>query len=94
MAALEAAVTHLQAQLHALWTRLLLKLLESSGHLLVEGFLLAAVVYLLLSRARPPQKKPLTEEEIDALCEEWQPEPLVPPMSDAQLAFKPPILAG
>lgn len=34
------------------------------------------------------------KQEIDALCAEWQPEPLVPPLTEAQRAFKEPVLAG
>ena len=35
-----------------------------------------------------------TSQEIDTLCAEWQPEPLVPPLSAEQRAFAPPVLVG
>lgn len=78
-------------------------------HVVVETALLAAIVLLLLRRSFQPEKKPLTEkasgarhardsphpaQEIDALCEEWQPEPLVPPLSEEELASSPPVLDG
>ena len=67
---------------------------SSSFHIVVESALLCTILVLLLQRSFKPQKKPLTEEEIDALCAEWQPEPLVPPLTEAQLAFKEPVLLG
>jgi hypothetical protein len=33
-------------------------------------------------------------QEIDTLCAEWRPEPLVPALTEAQLAHSPPVLAG
>ena len=33
-------------------------------------------------------------QEIDTLCAEWQPEPLVPALTAAQRAAKPPVLVG
>jgi hypothetical protein len=33
-------------------------------------------------------------QEIDTLCAEWQPEPLVPALTPAQRAAKPPVLVG
>ncbi|GMH35333.1 hypothetical protein BSKO_03201 [Bryopsis sp. KO-2023] len=54
--------------------------LENRGHLVVECILVAVIVYLLrLPRSKPSNAdKPLTEKEIDELCQEWKPEPLVP----------------
>ena len=49
----------------------------------VEVCLALAVAWLLAQRVAAPRGRPadapLTEREVDALCEEWEPEPLVPP---------------
>ena len=52
------------------------------GHVLLETFFFLVIVYLLLQKSNPPKEKPLTEEEVDALCEEWTPEPLAPDVHD------------
>jgi len=47
-----------------------------------QGLLVCIVVALFVMKPAegPPRKeKPLTEQEIDELCEEWAPEPLEPP---------------
>ena len=46
------------------------------GHVLLETFFFAIIVYLVLQKSNPIKEKPLTEDEVDALCEEWTPEPL------------------
>jgi len=33
-------------------------------------------------------------QEIDTLCAEWQPEPLVPTLTQAQRSSAPPVLVG
>lgn len=52
-----------------------------SGHLIIEGLLLAAIFYLLSQKSYQPEKRPLTEKEIDQLCDDWEPEPLYPQVS-------------
>jgi hypothetical protein len=37
---------------------------------------------------------PHLAQEIDTLCAEWRPDPLVPALTEAQLALSPPVLAG
>ncbi len=65
--------------------------IELRGHTLLEGGLLAAVAFLLLRPARRPAgakaRAPLTEREIAALCAEWEPEPLAPPVPPAAAAW-------
>jgi 7-keto-8-aminopelargonate synthetase-like enzyme len=41
-----------------------------------------------------PPPLPAPPQEIDALCEEWRPEPLVPPLPAANRLSAPPVLAG
>uniref|UniRef100_A0ACD5VGQ6 Uncharacterized protein n=1 Tax=Avena sativa TaxID=4498 RepID=A0ACD5VGQ6_AVESA len=50
------------------------------GHLVVEGLLIAVIVFQLSRKSYKPPKKPLSEKEIDELCDEWEPEPLCPPV--------------
>lgn len=52
------------------------------GHLVVEMLLIAVILFQLSRKSYKPPKKPLTEKEIDDLCEEWVPEPLCPPISE------------
>ena len=51
---------------------------QSSG---VRKALLVALVILVLltgkSQRRPKKEKPLSEKEVDELCAEWVPEPMV-----------------
>ncbi|XP_008810414.1 long chain base biosynthesis protein 1b-like [Phoenix dactylifera] len=61
------------------------------GHLVVEGLLIAVILFQLSRKSYKPPKKPLTEKEIDELCEEWIPESLHPPITEEMLA-QPPIL--
>ena len=42
----------------------------------------------------PPWRALGNTQEIDALCAEWQPEPLVPRLTDAQQAHKEHVIAG
>jgi len=52
------------------------------GHLVVEGLLIAVIVFQLSRKSYKPPKKPLTEKEIDELCDEWEPELLCPPIKE------------
>lgn len=62
-----------------------------SGHLFVEGLLLVVILFLLSQKSYKPPKRPLTEKEIDELCHEWVPEPLIPPIKE-EMQFEPPVL--
>ncbi|GBG76086.1 hypothetical protein CBR_g21746 [Chara braunii] len=64
----------------------------TDGHLLVETLLVVVIVALLLQKSYQPQKRPLSEAEIDQLCEEWEPEPLHPPLTEIMKTFKEPVL--
>ncbi|KAI3790288.1 hypothetical protein L2E82_03227 [Cichorium intybus] len=48
------------------------------GHLFVEGLLLVVILFLLSQKSYKPPKRPLTNKEIDELCDEWVPESLIP----------------
>ncbi|XP_024158952.1 uncharacterized protein LOC112166359 isoform X1 [Rosa chinensis] len=61
------------------------------GHLYVEVLLFAVIVFLFSQKSYKPPKKPLTEKEIDDLCEEWVPEPLIPPITE-DMQYEPPVL--
>jgi serine palmitoyltransferase len=49
-------------------------------HLLFEVFLIFAVIWLVVFRKARPISKKLTEKEKQELIDDWQPEPLVPPV--------------
>lgn len=64
--------------------------LEHHGHLFLEGGLLLVIMYLLFQSTSKPSAKsrqPLTEKEVQELCDEWQPEPLAAPLNDFQQAW-------
>ena len=51
---------------------------SSAGHFFVESVLVLAIAYLLFQKSyKPKEKDALSAQEIDELCEEWQPEALV-----------------
>ncbi|XP_059400315.1 serine palmitoyltransferase 1-like isoform X2 [Carassius carassius] len=51
-------------------------------HLILEGILILWIIRLLFSKTYKLQERSdLTEKEKEELIEEWQPEPLVPPVS-------------
>ncbi|KVH93801.1 Aminotransferase, class I/classII [Cynara cardunculus var. scolymus] len=52
------------------------------GHLFVEGLLLVVILFLLSQKSYKPPKRPLTNKEIDELCDEWVPESLIPPIKE------------
>ncbi|KAK4274669.1 hypothetical protein QN277_017859 [Acacia crassicarpa] len=62
-----------------------------SGHLFVEVLLGVVIIFLLSQKSYKPPKRPLTEKEIDELCDEWVPEPLIPHLSEDML-YEPPVL--
>ncbi|KAJ4981630.1 hypothetical protein NE237_032467 [Protea cynaroides] len=61
------------------------------GHLVVEALLVIAILFLLLQKSYKPPKRPLTEKEIDMLCEEWVPESLIPPLTE-EMKYESPVL--
>ncbi|PIN10217.1 Serine palmitoyltransferase [Handroanthus impetiginosus] len=61
------------------------------GHLLVEGLLLVVILFLLSQKSYKPPKRPLTKKEVDELCDEWVPEPLIPTISE-EMKYEPPVL--
>ncbi len=57
------------------------------GHLVLEAVLIIIIIRFLLqgsSYSKKDQKENLSEKEIDELCEEWEPEPIVPDISPFQ----------
>jgi len=63
--------------------------------LLVETILLAVIAFLLLQKSYKPRKdKPLSEKEVDELCQEWEPEPLCPTLEDDQKPHVPVITSS
>lgn len=61
------------------------------GHLVVEALLIVVILFQLSRKSYKPPKKPLTEKEIDDLCDDWVPEPLHPPITEEMLV-QPPTL--
>ncbi|GFR42080.1 hypothetical protein Agub_g2876, partial [Astrephomene gubernaculifera] len=71
--------------------------LEHKGHLVIEGILIALIVYLALQHSFKVHRRaedPLTDKEIDQLCKEWKPEPLVPTIPEAEQLPEPPVITG
>ena len=63
-------------------------------HLSFEIFLILAVIWLLFFRKPRAFSKRLTEKEKQELIDEWQPEPLVPPVDSNHPALNSRILDG
>ncbi|KGN62485.1 long chain base biosynthesis protein 1 [Cucumis sativus] len=61
------------------------------GHLFVEVLLLVVIIFLLSQKSYKPPKRPLTKKEIDELCDEWVPEPLIPSITE-EMESEPPVL--
>lgn len=67
------------------------------GHFCVELALVGMILYLLLQKGKPSGRDsgPLTEKEVEALCNEWQPEPLCPPLSASEKRrSSPPVVSS
>lgn len=64
---------------------------QIGGHLFVEVLLLVVILFLLSQKSYKPPKRPLTNKEIDELCGEWVPEPLIPPLTE-EMQSEPPVL--
>ncbi|KAJ3684969.1 hypothetical protein LUZ61_014133 [Rhynchospora tenuis] len=61
------------------------------GHLVVEVLLVVVILFQLTRKSYKPPKKPLTEKEIDELCDDWVPEPLTPQITE-EMMVEPPTL--
>ncbi|KAL0025965.1 hypothetical protein WJX77_008574 [Trebouxia sp. C0004] len=73
--------------------------IESKGHLVLEGLLVLVILYLFLQKSFNPsfQKQlqtELTEQEIEDLCNDWQPELLFKAATDNQPDYDPPVISG
>ncbi|KAL4545311.1 hypothetical protein Ndes2526B_g02410 [Nannochloris sp. 'desiccata'] len=64
------------------------RFIEHHGHLVLEGSLLLVILYLLVQSSSKPSRsnsdRPLSEKEVQELCDEWQPEPLGAPLTEFQ----------
>ncbi|XP_068609012.1 serine palmitoyltransferase 1 [Brachionichthys hirsutus] len=64
-------------------------------HLILEGILILWIIRLLFSKTyKLHETYKLTEKEKEELIEEWQPEPLTPPVSRDHPSFKYDIVTG
>ncbi|XP_044301984.1 serine palmitoyltransferase 1 isoform X1 [Varanus komodoensis] len=64
-------------------------------HLILEGFLILWIIRLLFSKTYKLQERSdLTPKEKEELIEEWQPEPLVPPVSKDHPALNYNVVSG
>ncbi|KAL4530227.1 hypothetical protein Ndes2437B_g03737 [Nannochloris sp. 'desiccata'] len=67
------------------------RFIEHHGHLVLEGSLLLVILYLLVQSSSKPSRsnsdRPLSEKEVQELCDEWQPEPLGAPLTEFQRAW-------
>lgn len=61
------------------------------GHLFIEVLLLVVILFLLSQKSYKPPKRPLTDKEIDELCDEWVPEALIPSLNQ-EMQYEPPVL--
>eukprot|EP00882_Tetradesmus_deserticola_P008287 GHRQ01008737.1.p1 GENE.GHRQ01008737.1~~GHRQ01008737.1.p1 ORF type:complete len:565 (+),score=217.81 GHRQ01008737.1:326-2020(+) len=70
--------------------------LEHKGHIVIEGLLMVIIAVMLLQSRFYPRttedEDALTDKEIDALCQEWEPLPLVPDISDEDIRPEPPLV--
>ncbi|KAG8074284.1 hypothetical protein GUJ93_ZPchr0006g41675 [Zizania palustris] len=77
-----ALLAHVSAAFKAPLARAVVFGVHIDGHLVVEGLLIVVIVFQLSRKSYKPPKKPLSEKEIDELCDEWEPEPLCPPVKE------------
>ncbi|KAK2823597.1 hypothetical protein Q7C36_020197 [Tachysurus vachellii] len=64
-------------------------------HLILEGILILWIIRLLFSKTYKLQERSdLTEKEKEELIEEWQPEPLVPPVMKNQSSLNYDVVTG
>ncbi|KAG9156625.1 hypothetical protein Leryth_006611 [Lithospermum erythrorhizon] len=91
--ALQVASDWLKSVLDAPSSRAVLFGVPIGGHLFLEGLLLVVILFLLSQKSYKPPKRPLTNKEIDELCNEWVPESLIPPIPD-DIKCDTPVLEG
>ncbi|ONK59236.1 uncharacterized protein A4U43_C08F4380 [Asparagus officinalis] len=86
-----AGLDWVSAKINAPMARAVVFGVHIDGHLVVEVLLIVVILFQLSRKSYKPPKKPLTEKEIDDLCDEWVPEPLHPPITE-EMEADPPIL--
>uniref|UniRef100_A0ACD5ZCF0 Uncharacterized protein n=1 Tax=Avena sativa TaxID=4498 RepID=A0ACD5ZCF0_AVESA len=79
------------AALNALLARAVVFRVPMDARLVVEGLLITMIVFQLSRKGYRPPKKSLSKKEVDELCDEWEPEPLCPPIKEGA-RIDPPIL--
>ncbi|ONK55048.1 uncharacterized protein A4U43_UnF8210 [Asparagus officinalis] len=77
-----AGLDWVSAKINAPMARAVVFGVHIDGHLVVEVLLVVVILFQLSRKSYKPPKKPLTEKEIDDLCDEWVPEPLHPPITE------------
>ncbi|RHN77280.1 putative serine C-palmitoyltransferase [Medicago truncatula] len=87
--------------LHAPSARAVVFGFNIGGHLFIEVLLLVVILFLLSQKSYKPPKRPLSNKcsrvelykasEIDELCDEWVPQPLIPSLND-EMPYEPPVL--
>ncbi|VVB10039.1 unnamed protein product [Arabis nemorensis] len=88
---LKAALNWVNVILKVPSARVVLFGVPIQGHVFVEVVLGFVIFFLLSQKSYKPPKRPLTEQEIDELCDEWVPEPLIPPITE-DMKHEPPVL--
>ncbi|OVA20458.1 Aminotransferase [Macleaya cordata] len=91
MDVMKTALDWVPGALNAPFARAVLFGVPIGGHYVVEALLVVVILFLLLQKSYKPPKKPLTEREVDELCEDWVPESLIPPITE-EMNYEPPIL--
>ncbi|CAN0164209.1 unnamed protein product, partial [Laminaria digitata] len=63
---------------------------EDPGHVIVETALIAFIVYILIFKKtlnpKDLSKPNLSSREIEEIIDDWTPEPLVPPLTEEEMA--------
>ncbi|POO03437.1 Glycine dehydrogenase (decarboxylating) [Trema orientale] len=83
--------TSLECLDHGLSARAVIFGVHIGGHLFMAILLLVVTVFFLVQNSYRLPNRPLTNEEIDELCERWDPEPLIPPITE-EMRLEPPVL--
>jgi len=66
---------------------------ENPYHIIIEFLLFGIIFYLIFKKPPPKQSRDeLTSEEIDEIIADFVPEPMVPPLTQEQREFEPPII--
>ncbi|KAK9111398.1 hypothetical protein Scep_018917 [Stephania cephalantha] len=88
---LKSALDWASITLNAPFARAVVFGVPIGGHYVVEALLGVAIFFLLFQKSYNPPRQPLTEREVDELCDDWHPEPLIPPITEDML-YAPPVL--